>query len=176
MNTDLFQNCTPHDITIRIDGVDHTIPKSGKIARVTHKEYVTEGMFGITLVSRVVFGIELPPREWLDLPDGAKPRGKFMIVSTMVMEALGDACPDYVMVPDSGPTAIRNDKGQVVAVTRLVHATKSHKRYAVAYASGADLFGIEIDPITFNTKEEANAHGQKKMAGTFGIYCVKEIK
>lgn len=41
------------------------------------------------------------------------------IVSSMVRDALGQSRPD-VFAPDTGPTAIRNEKGQVEAVTRLI--------------------------------------------------------
>lgn len=128
-------NLTPH--TIRIYArtpfgepdlktfVD--IPPSGTVARVTtieedagvrptnnakHDESATGrgGTYWNTLVVRRTFGeVEGLPEE-----------GTECLVSSMVLAA----CPGRkdVYAPDTGPTAVRDEKGQVLGVTRLIAA------------------------------------------------------
>ena len=105
-------NLTPHAITVRApDGADHTFPPSGVVARVATTETVIGAcpMTGAPIVRRT-----------LGEPVGLPPAGTPCIVSAMV----AGACPGRagVFAPDSGPTAIRDERGQIVAVTRLVAA------------------------------------------------------
>ena len=104
-------NLTPHAITVRVNGVDTTIQPSGTLARVTSSEQVVGvcPLSGAPIIRRV-FG------EATGLPENGEP----CLVSALVLSA----CPNRagVFAPDTGPTAIRNDAGQVVAVTRLVAA------------------------------------------------------
>lgn len=104
-------NLTPHAITIRLpDGTDRTFPPSGTVARVTTFETSALSVDGIPTVYRRtgnVEGLTLP----LTQP---------VLVSSMVLAELPGA--DNVFAPDSGPTAIRDERGQIVAVTRLVRA------------------------------------------------------
>lgn len=104
-------NLTPHAITIRLpDGTDRTLPPSGTVARVVTFETSGLSLNGIPTVYRKtgnVEGLTLP----LTQP---------VLVSTMVLAELPGA--DQVYAPDSGPTAIRDERGQIVAVTRLVRA------------------------------------------------------
>lgn len=106
----MFKNLTPHAITLRTESGDITIPPSGTIARVSTKETEVGTIAGLKVVSRQ-FG------EVTGLPDDGTP----CIVSSMVLSALPAGTPG-VYAPDTGPTAIRNDAGHVVAVTRLVAA------------------------------------------------------
>lgn len=104
-------NLTPHPITIRANGVDTVIHPSGTLARVASSEQVI-GVCPLTgaPVVRRVFG------DVTGLPaDGAD-----CLVSALVLSA----CPGRpgVFAPDTGPTAVRDDKGHIVAVTRLVAA------------------------------------------------------
>jgi len=105
-------NLTPHAITIRTpDGTDITIPPSGIVARVstTDKVVGTCPVTGAPIVRRV-FG------DVTGLPADGTP----CIVSALVLSAVPGRAGVYA--PDTGPTAIRNDAGQIVAVTRLVAA------------------------------------------------------
>jgi hypothetical protein len=103
-------NLTPHAIVIRlIDGTDSTIPPSGVVARVIHEEKVTGYLHGVVpIITRVYMGVH-------GLPEGDEP----VLVSSMVLSALPAGSPG-VYAPDTGSTAIRDDRGHVVAVTRLV--------------------------------------------------------
>jgi len=104
-------NLTPHDITVRLhDGSDRTFPASGTVARVVTVETSALSLDGIPTTYRStgnVEGLTLP----LTQP---------VLVSTMVLTALPNA--DNVFAPDTGPTAVRDDRGQIVAVTRLIRA------------------------------------------------------
>lgn len=104
-------NLTPHAITIRLpDGTDRTFPPSGVVARVVTFETSGLSLDGIPTVYRKTGNVE-----GLTLPL-IQP----VLVSTMVLAELPGA--DAVYAPDTGPTAIRNEAGHVVAVTRLVRA------------------------------------------------------
>jgi len=104
-------NLTPHAIVVRLpDGSERTFQPSGTVARVVTFQTSAANLDGIPTSYRRtgnVEGLTLP------LPQP-------VLVSGMVLAELEGA--DNVFAPDSGPTAIRDDKGQVVAVTRLVRA------------------------------------------------------
>jgi hypothetical protein len=102
-------NLTPHPITLRLpDGQDVTLPPSGTVARVSMLEEIVGTVAGLPLIRR-------RPGPVIGLPDGDQP----CIVSSMVLAALPAGAPG-VYAPDTGPTAIRDERGQVVAVMRLV--------------------------------------------------------
>jgi hypothetical protein len=105
-------NLTPHAITIG----DHSFAPSGIVARVSTNEVecAFSDTLGVPVAKRmkgeVIFGCDI-----LD-------NGTMYIVSSMVLDAL-PANTDYtgiVVAPDTGATAIRNDKGHIVAVTRVI--------------------------------------------------------
>lgn len=104
-------NLTPHAITVRANGADTVFPPSGTLARVSSTEEVvgTCPVTGAPIVRRV-FG------EVTGLPTD----GSSCIVSAMVLSACQGMAGVYA--PDTGPTAVRNEAGHVVAVTRLVAA------------------------------------------------------
>ena len=105
-------NLTPHMITVHApDGAHHFFSPSGTVARVQ----MTETGGGVCAVTGAPI-ITRTAGDPLGLPEDGTP----CIVSAMVLAA----CPGRVGVfaPDSGPTAIRDDLGQIVAVTRLVAA------------------------------------------------------
>jgi hypothetical protein len=116
-----FVNCTPHDIVLRsAAGEDTTIPASGIIARVasTPGELHEEAGFPCLLQEAEVKG------KVTDLPEPVE--GTFYIVSALVGESLlreGRVRKD-VLQPGTGPQdgAIRNERGHIVAVTRLKRA------------------------------------------------------
>ena len=103
-------NLTPHSITVGSTVVE----PSGSIARVATIESLTSStVLGVPVIKRelgkVDFGIDFAP-------------DTVYIVSSMVLDAI-PASSQWASVcyaPDTGSTAIRNDKGHVVSVTRLV--------------------------------------------------------
>lgn len=102
-------NLTPHAIVIRTVAGDVTFPPSGQIARVSTIATDT----GLTVAGvRVVRNTYGPVT---GLPGDGKP----CIVSGMVLGALPAGTPN-VYAPATGATAIRDERGQVVAVTELV--------------------------------------------------------
>ena len=104
-------NLTPHAITVRLsDGTSRTYPPSGTVARVTTYETSAADVDGIQTAYRrtgSVEGLTLPVTEPV-------------LVSGMVLAELSGV--DNVFAPDSGATAIRDERGHIVAVTRLVRA------------------------------------------------------
>lgn len=103
-------NLTPHDIVVRTANGDVTIPASGTVARVATVDTDTgDTVLGLPVIRRS-FG------DVTGLPNDDTP----CVVSAMVLGAVPGRANTYA--PDTGPTAIRNDKGHIVAVTRLVAA------------------------------------------------------
>jgi len=112
-----FVNLTPHEITVRKpDSTDLRIPPAGTIARVKTFEEDAAPVDSIPTVYRQFGRIDgLPPYD---------PRGDVIyIVSALVLSALdgprNEVRPD-VVAPDTGSSAIRDDAGRIVAVTRFV--------------------------------------------------------
>jgi len=108
-------NLTPHAIVLRSgDGFDTAIPASGTIARVTSTPGAPAAVEGIPVP---VFGRDAYG-EVTGLPAPAE--GTFYIVSALVGSALAGTRDD-VLVPGTGPQdgAVRDEKGLIVAVTRL---------------------------------------------------------
>lgn len=104
-------NLTPHPIVLRLpDGQDVTLPPSGAVARVSMVEEIVNEIAGLPVIRR-------RPGPVVGLPAGDQP----CIVSSMVLAALPAGAPG-VYAPDTGPTAIRDERGLVLAVTRLVGA------------------------------------------------------
>lgn len=104
-------NLTPHPITIRVGGVDTTIQPSGTLARVSSTEYVV-GTCQLT-------GAEIVRREFGQVT-GLPADGADCLVSALVLSAVPGR--PGVFAPDTGPTAVRDAAGHIVAVTRLVAA------------------------------------------------------
>lgn len=105
-----FINLTPHAISLMLpSGSTVTIPPSGVVARVATEEAVIGEVGGIPLVERRFGAVEGLPAE-----------GVACIVSAMVAGAVPGRAGVYA--PDTGSTALRNDKGHITAVTRLVKA------------------------------------------------------
>jgi hypothetical protein len=103
-------NLTPHPITIRRpDGSQSTLQPSGAVARVATTESAVGTLDGVPVVARSTGAAQGLPEE-----------GALCIVSAMVLAAVPGRRGVYA--PDTGPTAIRDERGQVVAVTRLVAA------------------------------------------------------
>lgn len=110
-------NLTPHPITLRDgEGVDHTIAPSGQVARVSSTPGTLAVVPGVPVpvATPTVFG------EVTGLPNAVD--GTVFIVSAIVGSALVGKGRSDVFLPGTGPNdgAIRNEKGHIVAVTRLV--------------------------------------------------------
>ena len=102
-----FVNLTPHDIVVRTPaGVDVVFPASGTVARVRTIETPAGEIGSIPLVEVEMAEIE-------NLPDPEE--GTVYIVSSMAL----DPSREDVVAPDTGPTAIRDENGHIVAVTRF---------------------------------------------------------
>ena len=102
-------NLTPHDIVVRTAEGDTIFPKSGEVARVSTASKDAGSVNGITVVKTVFGAVEGIPEQEGDT---------VYIVSAMVLSALAGTRGD-VVAPDTGNTAVRNEKGQIVAVTRF---------------------------------------------------------
>ena len=103
-------NLTPHTIVLRLpSGQDIALPPSGTVARVSMVEEIIGTVAGVPLIRR-------RPGRVVGLADDEP-----CIVSSMVLAAL-PAGTSGVYAPDAGPSAIRDERGQVLAVTRLVAA------------------------------------------------------
>ena len=109
-------NCTPHAITLRAaDGTDTVVPPSGTVARVSSTPGALEMVEGLPVPvagMQTFGGVEGLP---------APAPGTMFIVSALVLSALRGSRPD-VVGPGTGPNdgAVRNERGHIVAVTRLV--------------------------------------------------------
>lgn len=102
-------NLTPHTINVQIGETVHAYPASGILARVTAKEIAAEPVAGVPTVQTVYGEVEgLPEPE----------EGVIYIVSALVGSRVHGRVD--VFGPNSGATAIRNDKGHIVAVTSLI--------------------------------------------------------
>jgi len=104
-----FINLTPHDVVVG----GEAIPPSGVVARVDMKTTVcSETYNGISLVENEVAGV-------VGLPD-PEPETRY-IVSGIVLGYVKNEFQRFdCCAPDTGPTAVRDERGQIVAVTRLV--------------------------------------------------------
>ena len=111
-------NLTPHPITIAIDGRDPvTIQPSGTVARVETTEIPRDKLaFGDAFAEEVPV-ISRRFGEVTGLPDDP---AVACLVSSLVLSAIPGRPNTFA--PDTGPTAIRDEKGHIVAVTRLVAA------------------------------------------------------
>lgn len=110
-------NLTPHPLVLRgADGTDTTVPPSGNVARVSSTPGSLTEVPGVPVpvASATVFGAVT------DLPDPQD--GVFFLVSGMVGAALVGRGRTDVLMPGTGPNdaAVRNDKGHIIAVTRLI--------------------------------------------------------
>ena len=106
----MLLNLTPHAITLRTPQGDVILPPSGTVARVSMADEVVGTAAGLPVIRRT-------PGPVVGLPTDGTP----CVVSSMVLAALPAGTPG-VYAPDTGPTAIRDERGLVVAVTRLVAA------------------------------------------------------
>jgi len=104
-------NLTPHTINIKINDKTLSVAPSGEVARVATIEKVIGEVDGIPIVERTFGDVEGLP---------APQKDTIYLVSSMVLAAVKER--DDVFAPDTGASAIRDEAGRIVAVTRLVKA------------------------------------------------------
>lgn len=109
MNNKKIINCTPHDVSVKLEnGEIITYKPSGSIARVVNtEEYINEDINGIPLIKSVTsepFGVPAPQKDTL------------YIVATMVLESPTNTRYDLI-APNTGMTACRDSNGRIKYVT-----------------------------------------------------------
>jgi len=115
-----WYNLTPHPITLVVSEIPprtpHDIhrvlcvifPPYGKVARVAFDESKVDIVDGFTIHHST------PVKEIADLPNPMP--NVYYLVSALVREQLRSSNRNDVFSPDTGATAIRNDRGSVFAV------------------------------------------------------------
>jgi len=113
-----FVNLTPHEITVvKSDGDVVKIPPSGMVLRLEEEDVESWEEDGFRFVRRR-FGLPQVAQTILDSND----EDLVLIVSLPTLLSLKDHTylRGRVAAPDTGSGAIRDEKGQVVATTRLI--------------------------------------------------------
>jgi len=105
-----FINCTPHRIVLQTISKQINFEASGIIPRVETNYSEVEVIEDIPFVS-------VKKGKVVGLPDCKD--NTVYIVSGLVFDTVSSFRID-VIAPDTGETAIRNEKGQIVAVTRFL--------------------------------------------------------
>lgn len=104
-------NLTPHAIVVETDNGRITFEPSGTVARVsTHTRVVGTLDNGISVVERSYGEVDNVP---------TLPCEQFL-VSSMVLDQLPKEYSGIAFAPDTGLGAIRDDKGHIVATSRLI--------------------------------------------------------
>lgn len=117
--TPQFVNLTPHAINIRVGLREICVPPSGKVARVAQAP--TAPATPVFVEELEIPVVASPKFEGVvDLPDPA-PNTMFLVSGLVLGHVVGR---NDVFAPATGPQdeAVRNEKGHIVAVTRLVRA------------------------------------------------------
>ena len=109
----MLLNLTPHAIVLRTGEGDVTLPASGHLARVS----VSSTCTGVTVMGLPV----MVNQKGVVTGLSRNQDGTIVpcVVSGMVLDAL-PAGTVGVYAPDTGSTAVRNEKGHIVAVTQLL--------------------------------------------------------
>ena len=112
-------NLTPHEIAIvEADGAEiASFPSSGTIARVAVIEKVT-GMVSFDGIPVDIITSAFGEVEGLPALSELEGHERFL-VSSMVLDRLGSEWSGIAFAPDTGKTAVRDDKNHIVGVTRL---------------------------------------------------------
>lgn len=106
-----MMNLTPHAITVETDNGRITFEPAGVIARVdTYTKFVGSIDGDIPVVERSYGEVKNVP----ELP--CEP----FLVSSMVLDRLPKEYSGVAFAPDTGLGAIRDDKGHIVATSRLI--------------------------------------------------------
>lgn len=115
-------NLTPHAITLQVcKGTEVVFSTSNKIARLTTEEkivgYYETQVGSVPIIETRVVGQD-------NIPDPAS--NIQFLVSSMVLDSLDSEYHGLAFAPDTGPTAIRNEVGQIIAVTRFRTVPKEY--------------------------------------------------
>ena len=106
-------NLTPHAIVLRaVDGAEVTLPPSGVVARV---QTTAEAVAGLNVDGREWPIVQTKFGQVQCLPEPEE--GTVFVVSLLVLQAATKQLERRdLLAPDTGPTAIRNAAGQIIAV------------------------------------------------------------
>jgi hypothetical protein len=105
----MIKNLTPHPIKVRRpDGSEISFPPEGLVPRVEAIETPSTEVKGIPTVTRKMGQVT-------GIPEPCD--GVFYLVSSFVFEASERT---DLLAPDTGKTCVRDEKGNIVAVTRLI--------------------------------------------------------
>ena len=117
-------NLTPHEIAIvEADGAEiASFPASGVIARVSVTEKVT-GMVSFDGIPVEIITSTFGEVEGLPNLSDLEGHERFL-VSSMVLDQLGPEWSGIAFAPDTGKSAVRNEKNHIVGVTRLRTVSK----------------------------------------------------
>lgn len=107
-----MRNLTPHAVIVSVAGTVKVIQPSGTVARVSTTEQ-SAGLCPVTYAPVI-------HRKFGDVENIGSPSDGPCLVSSLVLSALGSEWRGVAFAPDTGDTAIRNEKGHIIAVTRLV--------------------------------------------------------
>lgn len=120
---------TPHPVTVECpDGHRVTFAPCGIVPRVEQVRTTSAPVCGIPVaVATVGAVVDAPPV----VP------GTIYIVSTMVAQAAGR---DDMVAPDTGPSAIRDEAGHIVAVRGFVRFPRPDAVPVAAIAAAMDAF------------------------------------
>ena len=130
-------NLTPHDIIVRMPDGDRVIPESGQVARIKSQQVECLPVDGIPVVRTlpgIIEGLPAPAVQChrcgaiaaAHATDCVCGQPDFVPIWLIVSSMVAQACQERadVLAPDTGPTAIREKNGQIVAVTRLQSFTE----------------------------------------------------
>ena len=149
-----FVNLTPHAIVLRDgDGVDHTIPPSGQVARIS--TYTVPAVSAIYPDADLFVRVEsLGPVGWEDFANWvlplsvSQPKQRICaVVSSMFLdgmvteEMMGNNDSEtwrwllrHLVAPNTDESAIRNEKGHIVAVRKFRTALLPWQSNAIGLA------------------------------------------
>ena len=100
-----IRNMTPHEITYFFDeGTSVTFPPQKESIRIDEKQTPQKNIGVYKCVSNEVIGHNLPPQQ----------EGVTLLVSRLVLDAFPQR--KDLVAPDTGKTAKRNEKGQVIGI------------------------------------------------------------
>jgi hypothetical protein len=111
-------NLTPHRVVFRAPWGEVVFESHGMSARVDTRTMEALPLYGMSAIFRDKGDVYIPVAPL----DGSK---FSYIVSSMVLDAIDERCPEgfdkeQFVAPDTGKTAVRDENGRIVAVTRWV--------------------------------------------------------
>ena len=123
-----FINMTPHEVVVRKpDGEEVKISPSGRTLRLREVDQVLEDangnpitVDGIPVVHRVLLPPEELPEEFND-PDAVVIVSLPALMGLVALREAGSIRPlCWIVAPDTGTGAIRDERGQIVGTTRFI--------------------------------------------------------